>query len=249
MGAIELSPGAPPRTVPERDEVHLRIIDLRQPAEVESALACFLSRDEGARADRFQTSIARSRFVMTRGWLRVVLASALDLEPGQIEFSYGTNGKPALAGTHHGSPLSFNVSHSGGYALIGTATAKAIGVDIEQIRPMPRFLDMATDYFSAAEARDVMARPEADRLRAFFRCWTRKEAFMKATGDGLGIALNGFSVSLDDGARGVSMADPADRSGAGWTVCGVSVGPGCEAAIAIDGAAARVCAWHDPVLI
>jgi len=223
-------------------------VDLREAAAAERGLRCFLSRDEIERAARFQSEGARSRFVLTRAWLRVILARCLDATPERISFSFGTNGKPALAEEWRHRELSFNVSHSENYALIGLTTGRAIGVDIEQVRPMPDFAEIASGYFSEDEKRAIEALPEPDRLRGFFRCWTRKEAFMKATGDGMAIALDGFSVSLDDDAdAGIAIEDSRVPHGGAWSVAGLSLVSECEAAVAWEGAAARVSAWRQPV--
>ncbi len=243
MSAIELLPGAPPDGAPQGDALHIRLIDLREMAPAETRLRCFLSRDELARASRFQLERARSRFVLTRGWLRVILARCLGAAPEEIVFAYGANGKPTLGGSYRENELSFNLSHSGDYALIGLSARGPIGVDIEQVRAMPDFESMTSQYFSASETRAVMAYPEAGRLRAFFRCWTRKEAFMKATGEGMGIALDAFSVALDDDAETrISMHGE-------WTVRGLSLVRECEAAVAAAGPASGILAWRDPVSV
>jgi 4'-phosphopantetheinyl transferase len=248
MRAVALSPGLPPMSAPARGEVHVLLVYLREAAGAERGLRCFLSRDEIERAARFQSEGARSRFVLTRAWLRVILARCLDATPERITFSFGGNGKPALAEEWRHRELSFNVSHSEDYALIGLTSGRAIGVDIEQVRPMPDFAEITSGFFSESEMRAIEALPEPDRLRGFFRCWTRKEAFMKATGDGMAIALDGFSVSLDDDAeRSIVMADSRLPHGDAWTVTGLSLLPECEAAVAVEGAAARVSAWRDPV--
>jgi 4'-phosphopantetheinyl transferase len=180
--------------------------------------------------------------------LRATLARCLAVTPERLVFAYGAHGKPVLAGPYRDSTLSFNVSHSGDHALIGLTLGRAIGVDIEQLRPMADFESMATGYFSATETQAIMRFPERDRLRAFFRCWTRKEAFMKATGRGMGIALDGFSVSVDDDAEStVSTPDVPGGSHGDWTVSGLSRLAGCEAAVAVEGTAARISAWHDSI--
>ena len=229
MCAVALSHGLPPASAPARGELHLLLVDLREAAASERGLRGFLSRDEIERAARFQAEGARSRFVLTRGWLRVILARCLNATPERLTFSYGANGKPALAEEWRRSELFFNVSHSGDYALIGLTSGRAIGVDIEQVRPMPDFAEIASGYFSETEMRAIEAFPEADRLRGFFRCWTRKEAFMKATGDGMAIALDAFSVTLDDDAEpGVSISDSRLPHGDAWCVKGLSLLPECE---------------------
>jgi 4'-phosphopantetheinyl transferase len=250
MGAIGLSPGAPLRGAPGPNELYLTLIDLRQAAAAEVALRCFLSRDEVERAGRFQFDAGRSQFVLTRGWLRVVLSRALGAAPEQLLFSYGARGKPALAGEYRDAALSFNVSHSGHFALIGLATGRPVGVDIEQLRATPDFESIATEYFSSTERRAIFGFPEIDRLRAFFRCWTRKEAFMKATGAGMEIALDGFSVSLeDDGESRISASDVPGHDVVEWAVSGLSLVPDCEAAVCAAGAGARVSAWIERVSI
>lgn len=248
--AVELSPGAPPGRAPARGELHLLLVDLREAARAEAGLRCYLSRDEVERAGRFQAESARSRFVLTRGWLRVSLARCLGVTPERLTFSYGAKGKPALADEWRRSELSFNVSHSADHALIGLTMGRAVGVDIEQIRPMPDFASIASEYFSGAESRAIMARPESDRLRAFFSCWTRKEAFMKATGEGMRVALDAFSVTLDGDECGISMPGAAATGGAdddSWIVRGLSLVPECAAAVAVQGAAGRISAWREPV--
>jgi 4'-phosphopantetheinyl transferase len=208
MRTAELLPGEPPHRAPARGEVHLHFVDLLEIAGAERGLRCFLSADEIGRVSRFQTEQARSRFVRTRGALRTILARSLDVTPERIKFSYSVNGKPALAGEWHNSDLTFNVSHSADYALIGLTTGRAIGVDIEHVRPMLDSAAIASQYFSESEMRGIASLAEAERLRGFFRCWARKEAFMKATGEGMAIALNGFSVSLDDDAEpGLAITD------------------------------------------
>jgi 4'-phosphopantetheinyl transferase len=240
-GAVELESGAPPDGGPSGDELHLRLIDLRPAAGAEMQLRRLLSPDEIARAAGFQLEQTRLRFVVVRGLLRQILARALTAAPAQLEFAYGAHGKPALGGRHTGAGLEFSVSHSGDYALIGLAMRRAIGVDIEQLRPMPDFAGMAAGYFSDAEMRALDTFAETERLRAFFRCWTRKEAFMKATGEGMGIALDSFSVELGAGDETRLSA------GGDWTVRGLALDRACEAAVAVAGRPGAIRAWHHPV--
>jgi 4'-phosphopantetheinyl transferase len=250
MSAVELSPGVPPDRAPLAGEAQLRVIDLGRAAAIEASLRCFLSADEIERATRFHRSADRSRFVATRGWLRVTLARALATTPERVSFSYGARGKPRLAGAFAEAALSFNVSHSGDYALIGLAAGQAIGVDIEQLRPMPDFESIAAGYFSANETRAIQALAAPDRLRGFFRCWARKEAFMKATGEGMSIALDGFSVVLgEDEESTIRTPDSPDGRATTWTVKGVLPVPGCEAAVSVEVPATRVSAWLDSVSI
>lgn len=250
MSVVALSPGVPPDVAPLPGEAQLRLIDLRQATAAEASLRCFLSPDEIDRAGRFHRAADRSRFVTTRGWLRVILARAVASAPERLRFSFGARGKPRLAGAFEEAGLNFNVSHSGDYALIGLAVGQAIGVDIEQVRPMPDFESIAAGYFSASETRAIGALPDEDRLRGFFRCWTRKEAFMKATGEGMGIALDAFSVGPGEHEEStIKTPDSPDGGRKAWTVRGVSPVPGCEAAVCVEDAATRTSAWLDDVSI
>jgi len=150
-----------------------------------------LDQTERRRADRFRFERDAVRFILTRAHLRLILASALSIDAADVRFIHEATGKPRIEG--EGGPW-FNVSHSGGIALIAIASDRRVGVDIERIRPMADH-DPAM-YFSREEVRDLQRLPEQQRERAFFRGWTRKEAYLKARGDGLGFGLQNFSVTL-----------------------------------------------------
>jgi 4'-phosphopantetheinyl transferase len=127
----------------------------------------------------------------------MLLGRYLETPPAEIRFQYENNGKPEIALPHACRDLRFNVSDSGGLALTAVGSGSAMGVDIEKVRPLPDFLDIATQFFSAREVQAILALSENKRQEAFFACWTRKEAFLKATGIGLSYPLAGFSVSVD----------------------------------------------------
>ena len=150
-----------------------------------------LDQTERRRADRFRCQRDAVGFILTRAHLRLILASALNIDAAAVHFSYEAAGKPHLEGE---SGPWFNVSHSGGMALIAIASDRRVGVDIERIRPMADH-DPAM-YFSPDEVWALQRLPAQQREKAFFRCWTRKEAYLKARGDGLGFGLQKFSVSL-----------------------------------------------------
>jgi 4'-phosphopantetheinyl transferase len=155
-----------------------------------------LSVDETARAQRFRFEHLRRKFIIARGVLRVLLGRYLDLPPESIAFHYTSTGKPILAvdcGIH------FNVSHSGQVALFAFARDCEVGIDVEQIRPLPEMLSIAERFFSAEETAELVETPDDERERAFFRCWTRKEAYIKATGEGLSAPLDQFAVAFRDG--------------------------------------------------
>ena len=173
----------------------------------------FLSQDERQRATRFHFDLHRARFIVARGILRRLLGHYLKIPPEQIAFRYGRNNKPAVLG----DLVHFNISHSEDRALFAFSATTALGVDIEAIRPLPDILQLASTAFSIAEQRALNAlAPELQR-EAFFRCWTRKEAFIKALGHGMSYALDEFSVSLDEPARVVHVeAEP--NAPAQWTL-------------------------------
>ena len=175
-------------------------------------LQSLLSPDEKQRAFRFRFEIDRNRFITCRGILRELLGSCLGIEPPRICFTYGPHGKPQLNLPNEGKKgvLGFNLSHSASWAVYAVAFGN-VGVDLEVIRPVPEMDALVECYFSASERNAFASFAPELRLKAFFNCWTRKEAYVKACGGGLSIPLDQFEVSLDPtsparliGAQGVS---------------------------------------------
>jgi len=154
-------------------------------------LAAFLSDDETARAARFVFERDRERFVVGRGRLREILARKVSRAPAELRFSYSENGKPALQGF---GDAQFNLSHSEGVAVLALSQAFELGVDVEFVRPLKE--DVAERFFSRREIDQLASLPADDQLAGFYRCWTRKEAIVKAIGDGLSRPLDSFDVSV-----------------------------------------------------
>lgn len=181
----------------------------------------WLSDDERERADRFRVEHARRAFVASRAALRRILGARLGVEPATLEFTLSAHGRPSLAGGR----VSFNVSHSGELGLIAVADGeRRIGVDVEQVRATSDFQALAARFFHPDEAAAIGARREA-----FFRCWTKKEAVVKAIGQGLSHPLETFVVDVDEDA-------PSPVAGIeGLTVAGLAVDDGYAAALAADG--------------
>ncbi|MFZ6030209.1 MAG: 4'-phosphopantetheinyl transferase family protein [Chloroflexota bacterium] len=179
--------------------VHVWQVPLLQPAGDVDALMATLSPDEAERARRFHFARDRRRFVVARGTLRRILAAYLGMPPEGVVFSYGARGKPFLAATHNPSDLRFNLAHAHEMALFAFACRRETGVDIEHIHPLPDAAAIAGRFFAAREYRAWLHLPEAQRLEGFFHCWTRKEAYIKAIGDGLSKPLDQFEVSLEAG--------------------------------------------------
>jgi 4'-phosphopantetheinyl transferase len=213
------------------DEIHVWHAWLDRDAEALKQLESTLSPDEIARANRFHFAKDKNHYIAGRGLLRALLGKYLGEAPVSLEFSYAEHGKPALAGANAASGLSFNLSHSGGLAVYAFAKARNLGIDVERIKPDFVSEDIARRYFSAREVNDLFSLPPEKRPEAFFDCWTRKEAYLKARGAGLQIPLDSFSVSVLPG-------QPAEFLG-GVDLCwhlAVSVpADGYLAAVAYDG--------------
>jgi 4'-phosphopantetheinyl transferase len=192
-------------------EVAVWAFDVACPAE-ELSDEGILAPDERARADRFHFERDRSRFIRVRVGLRTLLGGYLGIQPADIAFEYGIHGKPALAGGHQ-SPLKFNVSHSDGVALMAISHGVEVGVDVEAIRPMADANQIAARFFSPRETAELQALPAV----SFFTCWTRKEAYLKARGDGLAQQLRAFSVTISPGATPV-IVDDEGGEGVNWSI-------------------------------
>jgi 4'-phosphopantetheinyl transferase len=182
-------------------------------------LAGFLSDNERRRAERYLSRLDRNRFVAARGWLRRLLASQLGCLPGEVPIVTDDGGKPGLR-----SPgLRFNASRSDGIALYATSWEMEVGVDIEAIRIDADVDRLAARFFSPSERDALSALPEQERPSAYFRCWTRKEAYVKGVGVGVGVPLDTIDVGMD-------LRSPGKVGG--WTIHQVEAANGFTAAVA-----------------
>ena len=218
------------------DQVQLWRVDLEALSADEASWQKVLSSDEMTRAARFHFSRDRQRFVASRALLRRILASYLATDPGRLNFSYSKKEKPSLGPAYADSGVTFNVSHSGGIALLAFTRRREIGVDVEQVRRDFDLEAIARRFFSRHEQSSLAALPSEEKFDAFFRCWTRKEAYIKATGDGLSLPLSQFDVSLEPGETNALLATRPDASEAGcWLLQEVPAGAGYIAAICVRG--------------
>jgi 4'-phosphopantetheinyl transferase len=196
-------------------EVQLWVVRL-EAAEDNYALACsWLSADETERAGRFRFEKHRRAFVLGRGALRGLAASYLGMTPASVCFSYGPKGKPSLADLDN--RLKFNVSNSGDLAAYAFTLGCEIGVDVEHRHRMLEIEGIARRFFAAAEVEELMSLPESHQHDGFFNCWTRKEAYIKAIGEGLSVPLHSFQVTLRPGvAARMVMLDGSAAAAECW---------------------------------
>ena len=215
-------------------------IDIEAAAPAEVVLRGLLSADELLRADRFHQQRHRRQFVVTRGALRTLVARRLGRAAADLRFVDGPHGKPALADPPQ-VRLEFNVAHSHGLALVALSVEHAVGVDVERIRPEVDLDGIADRFFAPSERDQLAAIGPARRADAFFACWSRKEAVLKAVGTGISGGLTRYTVSCDPAGPARLLA--VDRDGPppeAWTLADVDVGCGFRAAVAVIAPAAEV---------
>ena len=217
---------------------------LEQPPDLQEKYLRTLDTDERARAARFHFDKHRRHFVVGRGFLRTLLARYLDATPEGVRFSYGPYGKPALDGEHRESSLRFNASHSGEWAVYGFVQDHEIGVDVEYVKQDFATDEIAERFFSAGEIKKLNALTDDEKPAAFFRCWTRKEAYIKAIGSGLSHPLDTFDVTLAPGEPAALLRVQRDPEAvARWSLFDLDVEHGYAAALAVDGAVSVLRQW------
>ena len=215
-------------------EVLVLAFSLDQDAPAQAACAGTLSAAERARAGSFHFPAGRAHYTIGRGVTRFVLADLLGVLPGELRFAYGPQGKPELAAGAHPAGWHFNLSHSAHLALLAVTRLAPVGVDVEQLRPVSDQGAIARRFFSPAEHAALLALPPADQTAGFFNLWTRKEAWLKATGVGITGGLDQVEVSL-------ALAEPArllrlfgDVAAAQtWTLTALDPAPGFTGALAL----------------
>jgi 4'-phosphopantetheinyl transferase len=220
---------------PRRDEVHVWRASLKiAPTRVQS-LSQLLSDDERERAGRFRFQRDRGKFITSRALLRILIGRYLHKRPSEIKFSYGRNGKPFLANKDD-LAVRFNLSHSKELVLYAVTQGREIGIDIEHISEQVETDPIAGRFFSSSEVAALRALPRGLQRRAFFTCWTRKEAYIKARGGGLSMPLDKFTVSLSPGESALLLDvqwDPEEVSR--WSLAEINPDPRYIAALAVEG--------------
>ena len=197
---------------------------------IASRLELILAPEERDRADRFRFDHLRHSFVLAHGALRMLLGRYLNVPPADIQFKYGSKGKPTLASLQ---TVDFNASHSGDLAVFAFTECCKVGIDVEQIRPLPDMQNIAARFFCSEEAVELMSLNANEREHAFFLCWTRKEAYIKAIGDGLSAPLDNFRVTIRPGApaRFIHVNHNANTAN-DWRLCDLQLAPNYAAALA-----------------
>ena len=204
-----------------------------------------LSADERERAARFRFAKDRVQYSASRGVLRVVLGRHLKLAPKELRFRYNNQGKPSLIEEQNPTKVQFNVAHSHGLALIAVTINRQMGVDIEQIRPEVATQEIAERFFAAEEVQTLLNLPADQRTAAFFQCWTRKEAFIKARGLGLSLPLNQFVVAFGPGAALALLSAKDDPQASNrWTLRDLPTPSGYAGALAVESREVELRLWN-----
>jgi 4'-phosphopantetheinyl transferase len=198
-----------------------------------------LASDESDRVKRYFFQRDRDHFIATRGILRDLLGSYVTRAPKEIEFEYTPQGKPSLRPKGLARPIRFNVSHSHGLALFAFAVGRNLGVDVELVRPDFGGDEIAERYFAPQEVEELRSLSASLRAEGFFLCWTRKEAYVKAKGEGLHIPLDSFNVSLTpEQAARLECADSYR-----WSIRSLRPAPLYVGAVVAEGQAWRLRQW------
>jgi 4'-phosphopantetheinyl transferase len=214
-------------------DVHVYDIDLAVNDGSTDLLFGLLDSREREQANRFVTSELRRRHILSHGHLRIILGRYLGVTPEEVVFVQLIRGKPALDPVH-GSPVTFNLSHSGDKCLVAVATERDIGIDVERVRPLAEWREIAQRFFSQRETARLSELPPELTEAAFFATWTRKEAYIKALGLGMALDLGAFEVEVDPRQESrLIWALDASEGPSAWCMRNVPVAPGYHAALAV----------------
>lgn len=240
--ALKVPQSLPAKAADAGTRVDVWTIRLDVSPDATNAALTRLSPDEQTRANSFRNETAQRNYILSHAALRSILAQQLQLAPDGIQFSTGSYGKPALAGTAAGR-LEFNLTHSRDLALVAVAHGAEVGVDVEPAREMRDALQIAERFFSKAESEALRQLPAAEQSTCFLNLWTRKEAVAKATGFGIANSLTRFEVTWGD-ETAVRSIDGDPRLAAEWTLRAFKPAPSYIAAIAVHSPAAQL-SFHE----
>jgi 4'-phosphopantetheinyl transferase len=230
-------------SLPGRNLVHVWVSSLEASDVSLTSYKRLLSRPELDRAARFHFDQHRNRFIIAHGWLRQLLSQYLSIPPATLEFHRGAHGKPALAGSGSATRLEFSLAHSEQMSLIAVAHGIRVGVDLERIRELADAQELVDRFFSNREAAQFQSLSEEQKRLAFFNLWTRKEAWLKATGEGIGHLLGAVEVTFVPGERAQLVSLPQGET-TNWSLFELDPGPGFTAALAVAAADAQCVQRH-----
>ncbi|MGA9966924.1 MAG: 4'-phosphopantetheinyl transferase superfamily protein [Terriglobales bacterium] len=222
------------------DEVHVWHVDLVAWDQEADWLLELLSAEEQERAARFKFPGPRNQYLISRALLRRALGRYLKIEGHEVRFRTATNGKPELAAA---SDLRFNLSHTQGATVFAITRKRHVGVDVERMRKDTNAMELAERFFSRPEVRWLRSQPGSEVIASFFSCWTAKEAYIKAQGEGLSMPLSSFGVVPSPAGAGSKLQlevydDPEESKR--WFMWRLDIGPDLRAALAVDGESCRV---------
>jgi 4'-phosphopantetheinyl transferase len=240
-------PPPPPEFHLADDEIHVWCAALDGPAADPARFFSLLCPSERERAQRFRFERHRRWFIVRRGLLRLLVGRYLNIGPDQLVFTCGARGKPSVSECQHTQPLHFNLSDSSGLALYAMTRAAPLGVDTERLEPVRDLDGLAARFYSPREKAALDALPEPQKTEAFFNCWTRKEAYLKATGEGISESLPKveFTLAPGDPPRMLSIAGDA-RTAAKWMIYSFEPAPGFVGALAIKAKGLKLSCWRCP---
>jgi 4'-phosphopantetheinyl transferase len=237
------------------DEVHVWQVDLIAWEKNAGSLFEQLDSEERERAVRFKFPAPRNQFVISRALLRQCLAQYLQVDAREVRFRTAGNGKPELAGDlgPYSDDIRFNLSHTQGVTVFAVVRHRQVGVDVERIREDTNALELAERFFSHQEVQWLRSQPASEHIPSFFSCWTAKEAYIKAHGEGLSMPLSGFGVLPVVGAADSKLQltvydDPQESQR--WSILQLNLGPTLRAALAVEGQGCkvRIGQWPSPDL-
>ncbi len=224
------------------NEVHVWRVRLDAPWSTSFELS--VSEDDRERARRFKFEGDRHRFIMSRACLRTILARYLKANAAGLQFDLGPFGKPALTSRQNALDMRFNLSHSHQLALVAIARGREVGVDVEFMRADFANDEVAEHFFSPTEVTQLVQMPAGIKTRSFFNCWTRKEAYIKARGEGLSHPLDQFDVSFAPDVPAALLDSRLDATGVSrWSFEDLSPHPAYAGAITVEGSFSRLLLW------
>lgn len=226
-------------------ELHILQADAMAFATHERMLTDLLSEAELEKANSFRQRPDRNRSILARAVLRDILGRYMETDPQGLQFLVTSHGKPVLNPDVHANAPHFSVSHSGNVVLFAFARRHDVGVDVEAIRTDLDVIEIAQRFFAPSELDELLGLPATSRVRAFFDGWTRKEAYLKARGEGIGSGLDRFAVTMAPGEPARLISDDRyPEQVAQWCLCDIPFGSDYAAAVAIRNCALRTRHWE-----